>query len=47
MLHIDLGMIMNMTMVLLCVCIEMHMGFLGGSDSKASAHNVGDPGLIP
>ena len=23
------------------------MGFPGGSDSKASAHNVGDPGSIP
>ena len=23
------------------------MGFPGGSDGKASAHNVGDPGLIP
>ena len=23
------------------------MGFPGGSDSKASAHNAGDPGLIP
>ena len=23
------------------------MGFPGGSDGKASAHNAGDPGLIP
>ena len=23
------------------------MGFPGGSDGKASAHNVGDPGSIP
>ena len=23
------------------------MGFLGGSDGKASAHNAGDPGSIP
>ena len=23
------------------------MGFPGGSDSKESAHNVGDPGSIP
>ena len=23
------------------------MGFPGGSDGKASAHSVGDPGLIP
>ena len=23
------------------------MGFPGGSDGKASAYNVGDPGLIP
>ena len=25
----------------------MGMGDLGGSDGKASAYNVGDPGLIP
>jgi len=25
----------------------MSLGFSGGSDSKASACNVGDPGLIP
>ena len=25
----------------------MSLGFPGGSDSKASACNVGDPGLIP
>ena len=23
------------------------LGFPGGSDGKASAHNAGDPGLIP
>ena len=23
------------------------LGFSGGSDGKASAHNAGDPGLIP
>ena len=23
------------------------MGFTGGSDGKESAHNAGDPGLIP
>ena len=23
------------------------MGFPGGSDSKESAHNVGDPGSVP
>jgi len=25
----------------------MHLGFSGGSDSKESACNAGDPGLIP
>ena len=24
-----------------------HLGFSGGSDSKESAHNAGDPGSIP
>ena len=26
---------------------SLEVGFPGGSDSKASAHNVGDPGSIP
>ena len=26
---------------------EYQVGFPGGSDSKASAYNVGEPGLIP
>ena len=27
--------------------LPFYMGFPGGSDGKASARNVGDPGLIP
>ena len=27
--------------------LHFSIGFPGGSDSKASAHNAGDPGLIP
>ena len=27
--------------------LTLHLDFLGGSDGKASAYNVGDPGLIP
>ena len=27
--------------------VKGHKGFPGSSDSKASAYNVGDPGLIP
>ena len=29
------------------VCMYIHMGFPGGSDSKEYACNVGDWGLIP
>ena len=29
------------------LCSYQFMGFLGGSDGKQSACNVGDPGLIP
>ena len=32
--------------MMICVC-TCGKGFPGGSDSKASAHNAGDPGLIP
>ena len=39
-------------MIFMCIHIDMHMynlpnDFLGGSDGKASACNMGDPGLIP
>ena len=27
--------------------VKGHKGFPGSSDGKASAYNVGDPGLIP
>ena len=32
-----------------CVCVSLflYLGFPGGSDSKASACNAGDPGSIP
>ena len=33
--------------IALCVYIYMYMDFPGGSDGKASAYNVGDPGSIP
>ena len=29
------------------MCLELNTGFPGGSDSKASVYNVGDPGSIP
>ena len=29
------------------VTFILYLGFPGGSDGKASARNVGDPGLIP
>ena len=29
------------------IYLELHMDFPGGSDGKASAYNVGDPGSIP
>ena len=28
-------------------CTSLLLGFPGGSDGKASAHNAGDPGSIP
>ena len=39
-------------MIFMYIHIDMHMcnlpnDFLGGSDGKASACNMGDPGLIP
>ena len=30
-----------------CVCVYIYMAFPGGSDSKESAYNMGDLGLIP
>ena len=31
-----------------CVCVYIYMNdFLGGSDSKASVYNAGDPSFIP
>ena len=33
--------------VFLCQILEVSMGFPGGSEVKASAWNVGDPGSIP
>ena len=32
---------------LICDQLMRHLGFPGGSDSKESAHNAGDLGLIP
>ena len=29
------------------ICMDIYMGFLGGSDGKESAYSAGDPGLIP
>ena len=29
------------------ICTVIYMDFPGGSDGKASAYNVGDPGSIP
>ena len=29
------------------MCVVIELGFPGGSEVKASASNVGDPGLIP
>ena len=37
---------LSMRMISCLKCYQQHW-FPGGSDSKASAHNVGDPGLIP
>ena len=36
----------HLFMCLLTICMSS-LGFPGGSDSKASACNVGDPGSIP
>ena len=33
--------------VCVCVCVCIYVGFPGGSDSKQSACNAGDPGSIP
>ena len=33
--------------MIICISVMSVVGFPGGSDSKASACNVGDPGLIP
>ena len=30
-----------------CPTVFNHINFLGGSDGKASAYNVGDPGSVP
>ena len=40
--------VMFMTLSLNLVLVRLYMkDFPGGSDGKASAYNVGDPGLIP
>ena len=38
---------LNVKYVCLCLYLYLYMGFLGGSDSKESACNAGDPGSIP